>query len=622
MGKPHSVPQAPLRRPDNVEMTPSTEFESRLSAGQWWALVASAILAIVAPTLIAAHDPPSITFYNQVLAVCGWGLFTLVLTRTHSAMPSMPASPKHWGRTAFLSVAGVVVINAAAAIYSTVWGDLPAGLAMMGSGMCLVALLVAWAGWYTGRLMDRDAIFDLFAAALCLAGTLGMALGLIQVFHPQWADGYFIAEPTMAGRAVGNLRQPNHFSTLLVWASASAIWLGARKRLPAPLAAALMALFIWGIVLTASRTGMVAMAFLALWGLLDKRLPRVMRAALLAAPVLYGLFWGGMWMLAHADKSVTFAAESRLHDHSDISSSRFKIWANVLDLIKQHPWTGVGYGEFNLAWTLTSFPSRPVAFFDHTHNLIFQWAVELGLPLTVLLVLLTATAGIVLIWRQDASRVTPAGASAVIVSTAMLHSLLEYPLWYSYFLLPTAFAWGAGLAARATDNTQSSTPAGPAWGHQTWLAAGGALTMLGAVWCALDFQAAANIYAPRAGAGPLDQRIEFGQKMAWFGYQADYAFVTVPDDDEPTKPPMAFRRTLHNLLDARLMIAYAKSLNAAGETDKARFVVAQLKEFKNPMEKAFLKPCTEPKVPGQISTEPFQCQPPSRSYRWQELLPD
>jgi hypothetical protein len=426
----------------------------------------------------------------------------------------------------------------------------------------------------------------------------------------------------MAGRAVGNLRQPNHFSTLLVWASASAVWLGARKRLPAALAAALMALFIWGIVLTASRTGMVAMVFLALWGLLDKRLPRAMRLALLTAPVLYGLFWGGMWMLAHADKSVTFAAESRLHDNSDISSSRFKIWANVWGLVKQHPWTGVGYGQFNLAWTLTSFPTRPVAFFDHTHNLIFQWAVELGLPLAVLLVALTTTAGLVLIWPQASNKVTPAGASAVIVCTAMLHSMLEYPLWYSYFLLPTAFAWGAGLAARATHHLNDATTSEPTWGPQQWLATGGALTMLGAVWCALDFQAAANIYAPRAGAGPLDQRIEFGQKMVWFGYQADYAFVTVPDDDEPTKPPMAFRRTLHNLLDARLMIAYAKSLNTAGETDKARFVVAQLKEFKNPLEKAFLKPCAKPKVPGQISAEPFQCQPPSRSYQWQELLPD
>ena len=33
-----------------------------------WAL---ALLAIVGPTLIAAHDPPSVTFYNQALAVLG-----------------------------------------------------------------------------------------------------------------------------------------------------------------------------------------------------------------------------------------------------------------------------------------------------------------------------------------------------------------------------------------------------------------------------------------------------------------------------------------------------------------------------------------------------------------------
>lgn len=605
-------------------MTPSTEFESRISAVQWRALVASAVLAIVAPTLLAAHEPPSITFYNQILAVCGWGLFVLILTRVNGSIPSLPKAHTAWGAYAFMALAGALIINAASAIHSTMFGDLPAGLAMMGAGMSLVALLAVSAGWYTGQLANRDAIFDLFAAAICLAGTLGMVLGLIQVFHPQWADGFFIAEPTMAGRAVGNLRQPNHFSTLLVWASACAIWLGARKRLPTTLATALMVLFIWGIVLTASRTGMVAMVFLALWGLLDKRLPRVMRLALLAAPVLYGLFWGGMWLMAHADKSVTFAAESRLHDNSDISSSRFKIWANVWGLVKQHPWTGVGYGEFNLAWTLTSFPARPVAFFDHTHNLIFQWAVEQGLPLAVLLVALTATAGLVLIWPQTSDQVTPAGTSAVIVCTAMLHSMLEYPLWYSYFLLPTAFAWGAGLAARATHRHQDAVTTAPtSWGgRKQWLVTGGALTMVGAVWCALDFQAAANIYAPRAGAGPLDQRIEFGQKMVWFGYQADYAFVTVPDDDEPTKPPIAFRRTLHNLLDARLMIAYAKSLHAAGETDKARFVVAQLKEFKNPMEKAFMKPCTAPKAPDSSRPEPFQCQPPTRSYQWQELLPD
>ena len=152
-------------------------------------------------------------------------------------------------------------VQAALALGAWAWGALPLGLAMMGSGLCTVAALVCLTGWRAGLTVQRDTVFDLFATALCVAGALGMALGLIQAFHPQWADGMLIAEPTMAGRAVGNLRQPNHLSTLLVWSSAAAIWLGARKRLPPLLAASLMALFIWGIVLTASRTGMLAMLF-------------------------------------------------------------------------------------------------------------------------------------------------------------------------------------------------------------------------------------------------------------------------------------------------------------------------------------------------------------------------
>ena len=65
-------------------------------------------------------------------------------------------------------------------------------------------------------------------------------------------------------------------------------------------------------------------------------------------------------------------------------------------MIAQQPWTGVGFGEFNFAWTLTPFPDRPMAFFDHTHNLPLQLAVELGLPLAALVL---AAAGWPL-WRR------------------------------------------------------------------------------------------------------------------------------------------------------------------------------------------------------------------------------
>ena len=597
-------------------ITPASEDPAVRHRPLWWSF---GLLAVLAPTLLAAHEPPSVTFYNQALAVLGWGLFVVVLGGLPKAGAHGPAG------LALRCLTAVLLILAGEAFGSAfVWGALPAGLGMMGGGMSLAALLVLWAGWRSARSADQDAVLEAFFGALTAAGCIGMVFALVQSFHPAWANGLLIAEPTMPGRAVGNLRQPNHFSTLLVFSCCGAAWLGARQRMAAWVASALVALFIWGIVLTASRTGMIGMAFLTLWGVLDKRLPRVLRITLVGAPLVYLAFWGGMWLWAHADQTVKFAAEARLHDKSDISSSRFKIWANVLDLIKANPWLGVGYGEFNVAWSLTPFPTRPIAFFDHTHNLPLQWAVEFGLPLTLLLLALCllafkALCGGVLRDALDANN-QPArstvGACTVIVAIAALHSLLEYPLWYSYFLLPTASAWGVGLAVQAGARepaTPTSTRLSPG------MLAGGLTMALLAIWCAADYQAAVNIYAPRAGAGPLDERIAFGKKMPWWGYQADYADVTSLEDEDPSKPPEAFKRTLHNLLDARLMTAYARSLAEHGQVDKGRYVVQRLKEFHNPLGDDFLAVCKTQPEPGE--EPPFQCEPPQQSYTWKQLLP-
>ncbi len=587
-------------------------------------LWAMALLAVTAPTLIAPHDPPSVTFYNQALAVLGWGVFIAYAARL--------ASPARWVSAArpLRALQAALGIIGAAAAWSSTMGHLPGGLGMMGCGMSLAAIVALEAGWRHGQHANADTVAEVFFGALATAGAIGMVLAMIQVFHPGWADGILVAAPTMVGRAVGNLRQPNHFSTMMVFAACGAGWLGARRRLDGWLSAALVAAFIGIVVLTASRTGMVGMVFLSLWGLFDKRMPRLVRWTLMGAPVVYGLFWGGMWLWAHADKSVAFAAEARLHDGSDISSSRFAIWANVLEMIRQQPWTGVGYGEFNVAWTLTPFPTRPVAFFDHTHNVVLQWAVELGVPAALLLCLLCGW-GFVALARgllqndtegQPSKHRSTIGAASAMVAMAGLHSLLEYPLWYSYFLLPTAFAWGLGLSVLAAARAGlPAEPVTPSQGNSpSPLLACGIIMATAAVWCAADYQAAANIYAPRPGAGALDKRIAFGQGMPWWGYQADYADVTIGDDDEPAKPPQDFRRTLHNLLDVRLMIAYARSLAESGEVDKARFVVARMKEFKNTLGTRFLDECKAPQEDGD-EAPPFQCAPPEKAYTWRELLP-
>ncbi|MBY0469342.1 MAG: O-antigen ligase family protein, partial [Burkholderiaceae bacterium] len=275
----------------------------------------------------------------------------------------------------------------AACAASWALSGLPASMALSAIGLLAAAGLVAVVGAATMASGGGVAAFRALCMALTVAGVLSVAVGMVQVFAPSWADGEWIASTSLEGRASGNLRQPNHLSSLLLWSLVGAMWLfesskGQRSRLARTGLRVLMVGFIFGLVLSGSRTGMLGVLALAAWGALDRSLSRRSRLALCLSPVVYALCWAGLTTWADLTGHV-FGGAARLRNETDISSSRFGIWSDTLALIAQHPWFGVGWGEFNLAWSLTPFPHRPGAFFDHTHNLLLQWAVELGIPLAL-----------------------------------------------------------------------------------------------------------------------------------------------------------------------------------------------------------------------------------------------
>jgi O-antigen ligase len=462
--------------------------------------------------------------------------------------------------------------------------------------------------------------------ALLVAGVLGALVGVVQVFMPQWADGSWIAQIS-GGRAAGNLRQPNHLSSLLLWSLVALVWLAERGRVGRFTAPALGALLLAGIVLSASRTGIIGVLLLGAWGLLDgvnlsrngpealpaPALSRRSRAMLLASPIVFALLWIALAAWAHHNQQV-FGGDAQLAK-GDISSSRFAIWANTLTLIAREPWLGVGWGEFNFAWTLTPFPDRPVAFFDHTHNLPLQFAVELGLPLTLLVLSLLGWA----LWRafraateceEAVTRVTLRAAFVMVLMMAV-HSQLEYPLWYAYFLLPTAFAFGLCLGGGRP--AFATAPPEPRGVRSLQVAA--VLLLLGGAATIYDYSRVVVIFAPGENAGPLAERIAEGKRSWLFGHHADYAEVTtaehVPD------PKHAFARVPHYLLDTRLMMAWARALAEDGQPDAARHVAQRLREFHNEQAEPFFEVCDL--LPEDTVEAPFQCEVPSALIDYRSL---
>lgn len=574
----------------------------RPEGAEFWPLLACAALA--GPMLLAYNVSPSATFFNQAAAFIGWGGWLALLAaplRLRSLVP----------QRGLALLLGAFVLLLAASLGSPLWTGLPWALAL---GPAATLAAAAWAAWVGAALARQGLAVPAFRAlciGLVVAGVASALIGIVQVYAPDVADGVWIAHSTIVGRAVGNLRQPNHLSSLLLWSIIAVLWLGQTQALPRSAALAIAALLMFATVLSGSRTGMLGAGLLCVWGLIDARLARPVRLALVLAPVVYALFFEGAAFYAHHADAV-FGGEARLAER-DISGSRFGIWSNTLALIRMHPWVGVGFGEFNLAWSLTPFPGRPTAFFDHTHNLVLQLVVELGVPLGALVLLLLLAALFAAALRAveaNEAAVTVARAALAMVVMIALHSLLEYPLWYAYFLFPAAFAFGLCLARPAPDAqaTRDADARLPAVLLSLALLAGGVFVLR-------DYLSVVRIFAAVDNNSPLADRIAAGQRSVFFSHHADYAAATTPE--RPSDAMAAFDGAPHYLLDARLLMAWARAYDEAGDADRARYLAARLAEFRNEQAAEFFAPCVEENK--DAAPLPFQCLPPQRALDYRDF---
>ncbi|CAN5494035.1 hypothetical protein BH09PSE5_BH09PSE5_50130 [soil metagenome] len=624
---------------------PSVQHDRQVTATQrvHVYLVAVAIAAAVLPASLAHNLPPSSTFFNQAVALLGWGMFAAVVGITliarsldslaSNTTPSAIAPATSSSGLVSLVIALAIVMASAAA--STIFGSLPASLSMSAIGMILAALILIWAGASARATGLGTQVFKALCIAMVVAGLVSVVIALIQVFAPSLADGSFISR-SEPGRAAGNLRQPNHLGSLVVWSAIAAIWLFQAQVIRRGTTAVLLLLFVFTVALSASRTAVLEIVALAIWGALDRRLPRSARLMLVLAPVFYVVAWLGLAEWAKLGQQV-YAGTARLQQ-DDISSSRFAIWSNAIEMIRMQPWLGTGFGEFNLAWTMTSFPQRPVEYFDHPHNLILHLATELGVPLAAAVTTLLCWA----LWRvfvasrqgepllQGATR-----AAFVMIVTIAIHSQLEYPLWYAYFLLPTALVFGLALGPTPQERSakdKAQRPTKPSRASGGVLTIAGVLVAVAAIASMVDYNRVVVIFAPPSKAGPLMDRIADGRHSWFFSHHADYALATTESDPPPDLS--AFKDAIHYLLDVRLLQAWAEAYARRGDIERASTIASRMREFRNPDLAPFFEVCnaanasapaaSAPSTPRAVTrtlrpAAPFQCQAPEGLLTWRDF---
>ncbi|KWT72621.1 MULTISPECIES: Wzy polymerase domain-containing protein [unclassified Variovorax] len=386
--------------------------------------VAASATLIALPFLFPFAAGPSANVWQQLAA---WTCAALLLLAQPAARPGR-------GVLAWLAVIGGAILLGR--VSGSVL-DLYAAAALA---------VVAWmAGVGAGLARAPASRQAALAWGLLAAGLLNAVLGLLQYYGLAAPLVPWTTAPDL-GQAYGNLRQRNQFATLISMALIAALWLhgnGGRRARVALIPTT--ALLLLALAASTSRTGLLQLLLISgisAWLAWRERHPPHRRggpaSARLPPPwVLLALipaYFAAAWLLPLFAGSGVEGMMHRLREGAPAAHSRLVLWGNVLELIARHPWTGWGWGELGFAHYSTLYPGpRFVEILDNAHSLPLHLAVELGIPAAVLIcggfgwLVLAARP-----WREtDPARLMAWGMLGAIV----LHSLLEYPLWYGPFQL-------------------------------------------------------------------------------------------------------------------------------------------------------------------------------------------
>lgn len=456
-------------------------------------------------------------------------------------------------------------------------------------------LLFSWAcaaGVLAALALDRqrgenDSMVRSLALAWGAAAALSAVIGLLQYFGQTARFGVWLNH-TELGAAFGNLRQRNQFATLLNIGLVAALWLAAQQatssvagRLRLPFALALAALVSVGNAASSSRTGLfqlVLVLLLTLWWQRGRAKSVPVQLVLLSALAAYALAMLALPLLAGLDPFGS-GAWARLRAGDAACSSRMTLWRNVLHLIAQKPWLGWGWGELDYAHFITLYPStRFCDILDNAHNLPLHLAVELGVSVA----LLAGGTGLWLVWRgqpwreHHPTRQLAWGVLAVI----LLHSLLEYPLWYGPFQTAAALSvWLLWWVPRHSEESANSTRFRPL---ALYLYASAATLLI--AYCAFatwNYRLASQIYMSPQERAPAyqDDTLEKIKDVWLYQDPVRFAELTTTDltIDNATYINALAKDMLHFSPESRVIELIIESAQLQGNTAEVAFYAARYK---------------------------------------------
>jgi O-antigen ligase len=396
-------------------------------------------LAWTLPFLQPWHRFPLTSFYSEWLAFALGLAAALVLLHRKSWQDAAPPV------VAIAPVGLIVVLGLQAAL-----GRMPyAELALTATLYLIWASLLMVLGQAIRRELGMTPVVTTLARFLLAGGVISALVGLLQHFQVSTPFDSLVGRKA-ALQVYGNLGQPNHFAAYLTLSLASTTYLFSCRRLHGALAAGCVGLFLLLLAIAGSRSTWLYLGALIVLAVLLHRLRRddaSRRIVVFACWLLPG-FIAAQWLvtlpfMAPAGGELVTSAE-RLFQMASGIEPRLQLWGEAWQMFLGAPVLGAGFGQF--AWhhflhqAATGATAAP-GVFNHSHNLVMQLLAETGAIGASVIV------GAILLWFADLRRAKFGLEAWWLLSLVVvigIHSLLEYPLWYAYFLGMAALLLGLG----------------------------------------------------------------------------------------------------------------------------------------------------------------------------------
>lgn len=307
--------------------------------------------------------------------------------------------------------------------------------------------------------LDRENIFTGFSIVLLLCGTL---TGIIAICQWLTLDAYIPGMVNMqnAVRPYANFAQPNNMATFLVMSLLGCLYLYEKQKLKTWITCLCSLIMLLALALSQSRTSWVACCCILIYGAYQQY-KGFIRLKWYYALAWFGLFISFILILPAVTQSIGQITDANIAQTKDVIAratgdmSRLAIWNQMLHAIADRPWLGYGWNQTSVAYTLVSEHFQGPVWIRSAHNFILDFILWNGLIIGIPFLAYFSY------WGYQLNKHVNSVESVIgilMIGAVLIHSMLEFPQYYAYFLLPVGFILGLVQSQQSNIKTITLSP--------------------------------------------------------------------------------------------------------------------------------------------------------------------